>query len=234
MSGFRGADVLAVFLKQPRPGTVKSRLAATIGAEAAAAVYLVIAEEVVRRTAPPRDEYDRRFVFDPPEAGAAIGEWLGVPSGVLMPQSAGDIGARMARAFDALFQGGARRVVLVGTDVPALAFEDVRSALESLDEHDVAIGPATDGGYYLIALKRPQPELFREIRWSSDDVLANTLDRASRRGLSVRVLRTIGDVDTVEDLAAEWERVRLLLDEKTREEIERTAAWRQRKFDRRD
>ena len=128
----------------------------------------------------------------------------------------------MAHAFADAFAGGARRVALIGTDVPALAFEDVRDALESLDDHDVAIGPATDGGYYLIALKGPHPELFEGIGWSGPDVLADTLDRASRRDLSVRVLRTIGDVDTIEDLAAEWERVRPLLDEKTREGIERT------------
>ena len=234
MTGFTSTDVLAVFVKDPRPGAVKSRLATVIGAEAAAAVYRVMAEGVVRRTAPRSDEYGRVIVFDPPEARGAVGEWLGVEAAVLMPQSPGDIGVRMERAFDALFQRGARRVVLVGTDVPALAFEDIRGALESLDEHDVAIGPATDGGYYLIALKRPQPELFREMRWSSGDVLASTLDCAAGRDLSVRVLRTIGDVDTVEDLQAEWERVRPLLDEDVREAIEKTAAWKQRKFDRHD
>jgi rSAM/selenodomain-associated transferase 1 len=222
MTGLTGADVLAVFVKDPRPGTVKSRLAAALGAEAAAAVYRVLAEGVVRRTAPRRDEYDRVIVFDPPDARRAVGEWLGVEDAALVPQGPGDIGARMERAFEDLFARGARRVALTGTDVPALAPEDVRAALESLDEHDVAIGPATDGGYYLIALKRPQPELFRGIGWSGPDVLASTLDRASRASLSVRVLRTIGDVDTVEDLAAEWERIRPLLDEPTRAAIERT------------
>ena len=227
-----GADVLAVFVKEPRPGAVKSRLAAALGAEAAAEVYRAIAEEAMRRTAPRRDEYDRIVAFDPPSAGAAIGEWLGVTAGALLRQPTGDIGLRMERVFDELFRRGARRVARIGTDVPALSYEDVQDALESLDEHDVALGPATDGGYYLIALKGPEPELFRGIRWSSPDVLTGTLERAARRGLSVRVLRTIGDVDTVEDLAAEWERVRPLLGEKTREEIEKTVAWKQRKIDR--
>ena len=234
MAGLAGADVLAVFVKEPRPGTVKSRLAAAIGPEAAAGVYRAIAGEVMRRTAPRRDEYDRVVVFDPPSAGAAIGEWLGVPDDTLLPQSTGDIGARMERAFEDLFQRGARRVALVGTDVPALTFEDVLVALESLDEHDVVLGPATDGGYYLIALKRPEPELFRGIAWSSGEVLAATLDRAARRGLSVRMLRAIGDVDTVEDLVAEWERIRPLLGDEIGQEIERTMARKQRKIDRRD
>ena len=233
MAGLMGADVLAVFVKEPRPGAVKSRLAAALGAEAAAEVYRAIAEEAMRRTAPRRDEYDRIVAFDPPSAGAAIGEWLGVTAGALLRQPTGDIGLRMERVFDELFRRGARRVALIGTDVPALSHEDVRDALESLDEHDVALGPATDGGYYLIALKGPEPELFRGIRWSSPDVLTGTLERAARRGLSVRVLRTIGDVDTVEDLAAEWERVWPLLGEKTREEIEKTLAWKQRRIGRR-
>jgi len=174
------------------------------------------------------------FRSDPASAGAAIGEWLGLTAAALLPQRTGDIGARMECAFDELFRRGARRVALVGTDVPALSYEDVRDALESLDEHDVALGPATDGGYYLIALKGPEPELFAGIRWSSGEVLAGTLERAARRGLSVRVLRTLGDVDTVEDLVAEWERVRPLLGEEMRQEIERTMAGKQWKIDRRD
>ena len=222
MTAFVATDVLAVFVKDPRPGTVKSRLAGALGAEAAAAVYRVMAEGVVRRTAPRSDEYGRVIVFDPPESGGTVGEWLGVEAAVLMPQSPGDIGARMARAFEELFERGARRVALTGTDVPALEREDVRAALESLDEHDVAIGPATDGGYYLIALKRPQPELFRGIGWSGPGVLTRTLERAATGNLDVRVLRTMGDVDTVEDLAAEWERVRPWLDAEAREGIERT------------
>ena len=222
MTAFVATDVLAVFVKDPRPGTVKLRLAGALGAEAAAAVYRVMAEGVVRRTAPRSDEYDRVIVFDPPDARRSVEEWLGVEAAVLMPQSPGDIGVRMERAFEDLFARGARRVAVTGTDVPALEREDVRAALESLDEHDVAIGPATDGGYYLIALKRPQPELFRGIAWSGPDVLTRTLERAATGNLDVRVLRTMGDVDTVEDLAAEWERVRPLLEDDVREAIERT------------
>ena len=214
--------MLAVFVKEPRPGKVKSRLAATLGAAAAAEVYSAIAGEVVRRTAPPRDEYERVVVFDPPAAGAAIADWLGVAPAALMPQSPGDIGERMASAFEDLFRRGARRVALIGTDVPALGREDVREALQSLDGHDLAIGPATDGGYYLIAVKKPEPALFRAVPWSSSDVLKSTLDRAAARDLSVRVLRTMGDVDTAEDLSAEWARVGPLLREDVREEIART------------
>ncbi|HEU0093006.1 MAG TPA: TIGR04282 family arsenosugar biosynthesis glycosyltransferase [Vicinamibacteria bacterium] len=233
MAGLMGADVLAVFVKEPRPGAVKSRLAAALGAEAAAEVYRAIAEEAMRRTAPRRDEYDRIVAFDPPSAGATIGEWLGVTAGALLPQPTGDIGLRMERVFDELFRRGARRVALIGTDVPALSREDVRGALESLDDHDVAVGPATDGGYYLLALKRPEPELLRDVPWSTPDVLTTTLDRAARLGLSVRVLWTIGDVDTIEDLAAEWGTIRSLLNEEIAQRIDRTIRGRATKIDRR-
>jgi glycosyltransferase A (GT-A) superfamily protein (DUF2064 family) len=127
----------------------------------------------------------------------------------------------MERAFAELFARGARRVALVGTDVPALGREDVRDALESLDDHDMAIGPATDGGYYLIALKGPQPELFEGIGWSGPDGPGGHPRPRVASDLSVRVLRTIGDVDTVEDLAAEWPRIRPLFDAETRGAIER-------------
>src|SRR5258708_39301704 len=94
MAGLMGADVLAVFVKEPRPGAVKSRLAAALGAEAAAEVYRAIAEEAMRRTAPRRDEYDRIVAFDPPSAGATIGGGLGGAAGGGGGAGAGGRGAR--------------------------------------------------------------------------------------------------------------------------------------------
>ena len=211
------ADVLLVFLKEPRPGAVKSRLAARIGPEKAATVYRAVADEGIRRTAPRRDEYERRFLFDPPDARPRIERWL--PAQMLLPQGDGDLGERMARAIADAFARGARRAAVIGTDVPWIAREDVLDALESLDDHDVAVGHATDGGYYLLALKRPEPELFRDIPWSTPQVLAVTLDRAARLGRGVRVLRTLGDVDTAEDLAADWGRLAPILPAPLRREL---------------
>jgi rSAM/selenodomain-associated transferase 1 len=217
MTGQMGPDRLLVFVKEPRPGAVKSRLARGIGAEAAATVSRVLAEHALRRTAPSGDEYERVVFFTPAAARAEVARWL--PGTALRAQAEGDLGARMAAAFDEAFGTGARRVVIVGTDVPGLGREDVREALEGLDEHDVVVGPATDGGYYLLALKAPAPELFRAVPWSTPGVLAATLERAAHLGRSVRVLRTLGDVDTVEDLAADWGRIAPLLPEPVRREI---------------
>jgi rSAM/selenodomain-associated transferase 1 len=156
-------------------------------------------------------------VFSPAGARARFEEWL--PGERLRPQAEGDLGRRMARAFEEAFDEGARRVVVVGSDLPSLSREDVLDAIESLDAHDVAIGPATDGGYYLLALKRPDAGLFEAVPWSTPGVLAATLERAGRLGRSVRVLRTAGDLDTAEDLAADWPRIAPLLPDALRREV---------------
>lgn len=206
-----------VFVKEPRPGAVKTRLAARLGDERAASLYRALAEEEIRRTAPRGDEYERLFFFDPPGARPALEAWL--PGQVLVPQAAGDLGVRMATAFEEAFARGARRVAVIGSDVPWIARDDVLEALESLDHHDVAIGPATDGGYYLLALHRPEPALFRGIPWSTPGVFTATLERAAERGLGVAVLRTLGDIDTAEDLRAAWPLLRPLLDDAMAREI---------------
>jgi rSAM/selenodomain-associated transferase 1 len=204
------ADRLIVFVKAPRPGAVKTRLAAALGPVQAAALYRAIAEEEIRRTAPRGREYERVFCFDPPDARDEIAAWL--PGEVLEPQAGADLGARMAAAFAAAVAAGARRVAIVGTDVPACGREHVAEAFRALDGHDLALGPTHDGGYYLIALDRPRPALFRSIPWSTAAVLAATAERAGNLGLSVRMLDPLRDVDTLDDVRAEWPRLRALLD----------------------
>ena len=203
-------DRLVVFVKAPRPGAVKTRLAAALGAEAAAAVYRAIAAEEVRRTAPRDAEYDRVLCFDPPDAGDEIARWL--PGETLRPQEGPDLGARMARAFADAFDDGARRVAIVGTDVPACGRAEVAEAFRALDDHDLVLGPTHDGGYYLVALDRPRPPLFTGIQWSTPSVLPATAERAGVLGLSVRMLDPRRDIDTVDDLRAEWPRLRALVE----------------------
>jgi len=215
-----GPDQLLVFLKEPRPGAVKRRLAAGLGAELAAAVYRALAEHVLRRTAPRGDEYEQVVCFAPAAAEAAIAEWLGARGGSRRrPQAEGDLGARMAAAFAEAFAAGARRAVLIGTDLPSLDREDVTVALEGLDAHDLVLAPAADGGYGLVALAAPAPGLFKDVPWSTPRVLEVTLQRAAALGLEVRVLRTIGDVDTTEDVAADWARLRAILPPPLRRQV---------------
>jgi rSAM/selenodomain-associated transferase 1 len=203
---------LIVFLKHPRPGRVKTRLAAALGGDTAAALYRALAEEVLRATVPRPGEYETLVFFDPPEAAVEMRAWL--PGVRLRPQSAGDVGQRMAAAFDRVFERGPRRVAIIGTDVPAMTRETVAGALAGLDEADAVIGPAEDGGYYLVALREPHPELFEDVAWSTPTVLEETLARAAAAGLRVRQLAHLRDVDTLADLRAEWSRLRTLLEDR--------------------
>ncbi len=193
---------LVVFVKEPRPGAVKTRLAAAVGAETAAELYRVLAEAVLEATTPVPGEYERLVFFDPPEARRALREWL--PGVSLRAQAQGDLGARLADAFARAFGRGAARVVIVGSDAPFVSRETALRALAALDAADVVLGPAEDGGYYLIGLREPHPELVRGVDWSTPAVLEQTLARAVAARLAVRQLESLRDVDTLDDLRAEW------------------------------
>lgn len=205
-------DLVLVFVKEPSPGRVKTRLAHAIGAKAAAELYRLLTEEVLRRTAPVGSEYQRLLFFAPPQAGPAMASWL--PGETLIAQVEGDLGARMAGAFEEAFRRGAQRALLIGTDVPGLSRELLIEGFASLEDHDLVLGPAQDGGYYLAGLDRPQPALFRSVAWSTPSVLGATVERAGVLGLSVRLLETLGDVDTVADLRRERGRLAPLLAER--------------------
>lgn len=202
-------DVLIVFVKEPRPGAVKTRLVPALGEEHAALLYRALADEEVRRTTPRPGEYDRLFFFTPPGAQPALQRWF--PRELLLPQCGDDLGARMAHAFDAAFRRGARRAAIVGSDVPWVSRELVREALLSLGDHEVVVGPARDGGYYLLALDRPRPGLFDGIAWSTPSVLSATAQRAAMLGLRLHVLEPLSDVDTLDDVRREWRSLQPLL-----------------------
>jgi len=202
---------LVVFVKWPRPGTVKTRLSVDLGPETSAAVYRALAEAEIAGTQPRAGDYDRVFFYAPADAAADIARWL--PGETLQAQDGPDLGARMAAAFDAAFAAGADQVAIVGTDVPWVTRDTVLQAFEILDERDVVLGPCEDGGYYLLALSRPAPGLFEEIAWSTPGVLDATRDRAQALGLSLATLGTLPDIDTLADVRLAWDELRPLLPE---------------------
>jgi hypothetical protein len=116
-------------------------------------------------------------------------------------QGKGNLGSRMKRAFEAGFQKGYDRIILTGSDCPSVSREILWKALQALGRHDLVLGPAQDGGYYLIGLKRMIASLFRGIPWGTDRVLARTREQADRGGLGTFLLQTLADVDRPEDLA---------------------------------
>jgi rSAM/selenodomain-associated transferase 1 len=200
-------DVLMIFVKYPEPGKVKTRLARSIGEDKASRLYRLMAEDTVGRLGVSgsgqhgkNGEYETIVLYDPPEKFWEIKDWLG--GGLrYMKQSGENLGERLAGAFDAVFCAGARRVAVVGTDCPGVTHDTVTKALARLGENDVVIGPAADGGYYLIGLSRNAPELFASIDWSTDMVFNQTLENVERLGLSFTTLEVMKDVDELSDLS---------------------------------
>jgi rSAM/selenodomain-associated transferase 1 len=193
---------LLVFVRAPEAGRVKTRLAASIGADAALRVYRRLAEHTVRE-ALRVEGADVRVHFTPADAGAAVGAWLG-DRPLLLPQAEGDLGARMREAFTRAFAAGHGRVAIIGSDLPDVRAELLGRALALLDDHEAVIGPAWDGGYYLLGLTREVEGIFEGIAWSTPGVLAATLDRLQAAGITPAMLEPLTDVDEVEDLPPGW------------------------------
>ncbi|MBU6400629.1 MAG: TIGR04282 family arsenosugar biosynthesis glycosyltransferase [Verrucomicrobia bacterium] len=185
-------EQIIVFVKAPRPGAVKTRLAKTLGRGAACDAYRRLVETLLQRL---RDLRCVQVRFTPADAEPEIRPWVR-PGWVALPQDEGDLGVRMQSAFAAAFRNGAQRVVIIGSDCPEVTAEDVAAAWHALLTHDLVLGPATDGGYWLIGLCRPQPALFHQMPWSTDQVFGQTLRRAAEAGLRVHRLRQLEDVDT--------------------------------------
>jgi len=186
---------LIIFVKAPRCGTVKTRLARAIGDEAACAAYRRMVEEVVDRLASLASVELR---FTPDDAVTEIRQWRR-DNWQLRPQGEGDLGQRLERAFAEAFAKGAQRVAVIGSDCPAITPADIELAWSVLGTSDAVLGPSQDGGYWLIGLREPRPTLFQSIDWSTDKVLNQTLRRARARNLKVELLRELSDVDTESD-----------------------------------
>ncbi len=193
---------LLVFAKAPRPGEVKTRLARAWGAAAAAEAYRRLGRQVVEQLAGAPAQ--TVVCFDPPGGEGEIRAWLdGGGASAFMAQGGGDLGDRMSRTTRAAFAQGARAVVVVGTDAPAVGADTVAQALDALRCADIVIGPARDGGYYLIGLKAPQPALFADMRWSTEHVFRETTRRCAELGLRVTCLPVESDIDAPEDVSPE-------------------------------
>ncbi len=186
---------IIIFLKAPIPGQVKTRLAKDIGDQAAAEVYQRLLSHTVSVVSGlPADliAYHKGYNDPPALLRNQFSAWV--------EQAAGDLGDRMISAFSSVFKMGYKRVLLIGTDCPGINKGHLHQAFEELNDSDVCFGPADDGGYYLIGLKRPIPELFDDITWSTDMVLQSSLENAEKEKLSVSLIESLNDVDTATDL----------------------------------
>jgi rSAM/selenodomain-associated transferase 1 len=186
---------LIIFIRNPQLGMVKTRLAATVGDERALEVYrklLAITREAALGTQCERhlfyaehpdqkDDWDPSFFQKREQKGRELGE-------------------RMLNAFVEVFLQGAKQAVIIGSDCPEMSAGIIDDALSALETADVVIGPATDGGYYLLGMRELVPELFHDKQWSTSSVLRATLSDAERSGLRVHLLPPLSDLDDEADL----------------------------------
>ena len=182
---------LVIMVKAPRPGAVKTRLARTLGDDPACRAYRELVDCLVRNLAG-LSPVELRFT--PDDAKSEIQSWL-APGWTAAAQGPGDLGQRLQRAVRDSIAAGPVRLVIVGSDCPWIGAEDIREAWERLADQDLVLGPARDGGYWLIGVNRPQPALFANIAWSTEAVFGQTMERARALGLRVHCLRELSDVD---------------------------------------
>ena len=185
--------LLIVFVRNPAKGRVKKRLAVSVGEEAALQIYQQLLEglaAVLREIEVQQEVHYSDFI---PEQDL----WGGKEKRL---QEGEDLGERMAGAFQKGFQEGYRQIVLIGSDLPYLSPQDLQAAFSALDKHDYVLGPAEDGGYYLIGMKSLNSKLFRNKSWGSSSVLQETLEELKNDSLFL--LEERRDLDTYEDLKA--------------------------------
>jgi uncharacterized protein len=187
-------DRLIIMTKYPEPGKTKTRLIPAIGAIGAANVHRQLGRHTIAQvqTFNPEIRY----------AGGSeslMQQWLGEFQ--FVPQGTGDLGDRMSQAFAEGFQSGCDRMVMIGTDCPAIDSVLIQTAFTNLLNNDLVLGPARDGGYYLIGLRSHYPPLFKGVLWSTESVLSETLKIATQLKLTYQLLTMLSDIDRPEDLA---------------------------------
>ncbi|MDX5337718.1 MAG: TIGR04282 family arsenosugar biosynthesis glycosyltransferase [Cyclobacteriaceae bacterium] len=184
---------LLIFQKNPELGKVKTRLGATIGDERALQIYHQLIE--ITLSAAIKTPFDILVFYSsfvPQDA----------PSSLIIGkvQNGKDLGQKMKNAFHEVFSSGYQKALIIGTDCPEISESILSQAAQELDKHDLVIGPAEDGGYYLLGMNTLQMELFEGIEWSTESVLELTLAKAEKIGLRVSLLERLNDIDTEEDL----------------------------------
>jgi len=188
---------LGLFAKHWTPGEVKTRLAKDIGAAAAAQLHWAFLATLLRRL---RRCGDRRvLVYSPADCERDFADLAG-ESWTCLPQADGDLGERLAAYFEQALARGARRVVLIGADSPNLPLAYLRQSFRLLEDRAVVLGPADDGGYYLVGAAESVPPIFSDIPWSTPQVWPRTMERLAEAGISFATLPPWYDVDELSDL----------------------------------
>lgn len=193
-------EKLILFTRYPVPGKTKTRLIPALGEKGAADLQEIMAGLAVinARCLSAASEVDIEIRYDG-ATKAKMHRWLG--NGLHFKKSgSGDIGQRMHRAFEDAFRSGYNHVVIIGCDCPRIDTQLLTSAFEALNDNEMVIGPATDGGYYLIGLNKPTPEMFTGVQWGTDSVYQQTMAIAKDKKLRTVKVDELTDIDTADDL----------------------------------
>jgi rSAM/selenodomain-associated transferase 1 len=195
----KNKSVVIVFLRAPEKGRVKTRLARQVGKKKALALYKAFVQTTL--LAVERSGMDHRICFFPADRQALVEDWLG-PDHAYMPQLGNDLGQRMGNALAAVFDQRAPKAILVGTDIPDINAHHLLDAMDLLNQKQVVLGPSLDGGYWLIGFQREGfcPDLFLQVDWGTQTVFSSTLEKCKATKLSLGLLPTLQDIDTLEDL----------------------------------
>ncbi len=191
---------LIIFARRPVPGRVKTRLSPPLSPDEAAELYRCMLEDVLAKGAA-LDGVEKWIFYEPD--GEALPFFEGIAPGIpCAPQEGADLGERMANSLARLLALGYGSVAIIGTDLPDLPPAYVEEAFRRLasDDAEAVFGPSEDGGYYLVAMGKLHADLFRDVPWSSAQVLETSLTRAREAGVAVSLLPVWHDVDTADDL----------------------------------
>jgi rSAM/selenodomain-associated transferase 1 len=186
-------NVIAVFVRNPELGKVKTRVAAEVGDEKALEIYHSLLEITFQTLL----DFDENVVL---YLTHHLDDFKNLPFERAL-QSSGDLGQKMFTTFSELCKRY-HNVILIGSDCPYITPQILQEAIHKLSDHDVLIGPSTDGGYYLIGMKQPNASLFDNISWSTDAVLQETIDRVKKNNLSYALLKSLTDIDYYKDWKA--------------------------------
>nr|WP_039926143.1 TIGR04282 family arsenosugar biosynthesis glycosyltransferase [Leptospira vanthielii] len=186
---------LIIFAKQPKMGKIKTRLAASIGEEKTLKIYLELL--AITKSVTSTLEVDRIVFWDHLTDDPSQEFEFGYQNRI---QEIGDLGFKMEAAFQMEFQSGAKKIIIIGTDCPFLTKEILQNAFVILDHSDFVLGPALDGGYYLLGMKEFSSFVFHSIPWSTEQVLPLTIDFIQNNNKTVTLLESLCDIDDIDDL----------------------------------
>ncbi len=201
-------ECLVVFTRYPIPGKTKTRLIPALGAAGAANLHRQMTEHTLAQVRQLRaDGVAIEIHYAGAKSDRELADWLGADL-VYRSQGDGDLGERMALSIETALQAGHDRVIIIGTDCPGLTADILQLAFQQLRDRDLVLGPAIDGGYYLIGLRRFIPELFIGINWGTSTVRQQTIEMATKLGLLMGDLPLLADIDRPEDLPI-WEQLQI-------------------------